>query len=551
MRPQWLERLALVFIFLLAPATQPIFAQQPQDVRGSAVVAVEQPKRPSAEVVLDGKNVIEIRWGVGSITPQVRAEAVGGRLLRLAQDTSQSIDLTTHAEELRIDVLHGDAVLASVFAGDAAAAGVSQQELADSWKSSFTRSMNEYRAEHGRGRLLQRIGLTALIILLTVGILWVLVPITRWLTGVISREVLGRLERARGQSWSLIDGEQLNGLLRLILRTVRLLVSLFIIYIAFQLLFWIYPQTRPLGERMLNGVIGPASQFGKAAWDSAPSLVFIAIIALACKYLVQLVSFAFSRIGKGHVHLEGFKPHWAPVTSRLVNLALVLLAVLIAYPYIPGSQSAAFKGFSLFLGVLVSLGSTGVVANVLNGILLTYMDSFQKGDFVQIGSAQGYVEATSLFVTRLRTRQQTVITIPNSQVLSGQIVNYSVATENSITLSATAGIGYDTPWRQVEAMLLEAARSTRTVKTTPAPYVLEISLNSFDITYELTVFLTGEIPVNVIKAELNRHILDAFNRYGVQIMTPAYVADPPKPAVVEQEKWYAAPAARDEDMPPK
>jgi small-conductance mechanosensitive channel len=120
-----------------------------------------------------------------------------------------------------------------------------------------------------------------------------------------------------------------------------------------------------------------------------------------------------------------------------------------------------------------------------------------------------------------------------------------------LSLSATAGIGYDTPWRQVEAMLLEAARKTKTVKVTPAAYVLETSLNSFDITYELTVFLTGEVPVNVIRAELNRNILDAFNRYGVQIMTPSYRADPPKPAVVRQEDWYAAPSVRPDDMPPK
>jgi len=159
------------------------------------------------------------------------------------------------------------------------------------------------------------------------------------------------------------------------------------------------------------------------------------------------------------------------------------------------------------------------------------------------------VESTSLFVTRLRTRQQRVVTIPNSQVLSSQITNYSVAAATSLTLSTTAGIGYDTPWRQVEAILLTAARKTQTVRDAPAPFVLEVSLNSFDITYELTVFLTGEIPINVVRAELNRNILDEFNQYGVQIMTPAYRADPPKPAVVAPENWYAAPSTPP-DFPP-
>ncbi|MDE1177238.1 MAG: mechanosensitive ion channel [Edaphobacter sp.] len=516
-------------------------------MNGAAPATVYAP----VAVVMDGRTVIEIRWGIGSITPQVRAAAISERLLRLARDGSQSIDIATYPKELRIDVTQGDLVLASVFAGDAEAAGVSAPELALSWQTAFTQAINTYRVDHTRGRMLERMGLTAVVVLLTVAALWLLVPITRWVSGVISREILSRLTRAKGQSWSLIDAEQLTGIFRLLLRTIRLGVSLFVIYAAFQLLFLIYPQTKPLGEKMLAGVERPLEQFGWAAWSSAPSLIFILIIAVACRYLVQLVSFAFQRIGEGHVRMEGFKPQWAQVTSRLVNLALVLLAVLIAYPYIPGSQSAAFKGFSLFLGVLFSLGSTGVVSNVLNGVLLTYMDSFQKGDFVQIGDAQGYVETTSLFVTRLRTRQQTVITIPNSQVLGGQIINHSAAAEGSLSLSTTAGIGYDTPWRQVEAMLLNAAGKTHTVRQQPAPFVLETSLNSFDITYELTVFLTGQAPLNAVRAELNRNILDEFNQFGVQIMTPAYVRDPERPAVVPAGSWYAAPAVPLEQMPPK
>lgn len=554
MKPQRLGRSALVSALLLVLFAPTGMAQLKRKAPAATVeVAPAQPPKPMfspAAVTIDGKRVIEIKWGIGSISPEFRANAITERLIRLARDSSQTINLTVQQSDLTIDVMQGDLIVASVFGGDAAAAGVSQELLARSWQISFTQAINEYRVERSRGRILQRIGLTILVLAVTLVILWALIPFTRWFATFVSRELLGRLSRAEEQRWSLIDTGQLNGLLRLVFRALRLGVSLFVIYVAFQALFYIYPQTRPLGEKMLDGVVSPARQFGHSAWVSAPSLVFILIIAVVCRYMVQLVTFAFLRIGEGNVHIEGFKPQWAPVTSRLVNLALILLAVLIAYPYIPGSESAAFKGFSLFLGVLFSLGSTGVVANVINGILLTYMDSYQKGDFVEIGSAQGYVEATSLFVTRLRTRQQTVVTIPNSQVLSGQIVNHSAA-ESSLTLSTSAGIGYDTPWRQVEAMLLEAARKTPTVRESPAPFVLETSLNSFDITYELTVFITGETPINVVRAQLNRNILDEFNQYGVQIMTPAYRADPPKPTVVPVERWYESPAVSPEQMPPK
>ncbi|WP_260704765.1 mechanosensitive ion channel family protein [Edaphobacter flagellatus] len=542
MRARWSERVAV--LLLLLAVVLPAVSQTKRTAFPAVVMAPVQARFQPAPVRVDNRSIIEISWGFGSISPEVRARAISERLDKLARDTSQAVHFTINETDTSTDIMEDDLVIASVFDGDAAAAGVSRTALANQWLTALSGAVNQYRAEHSRERLLLRIGLTVLVLVVTLALLWLLVPLTRWLADVTARSVFDRLAHSRRQSWSLIDTKELNGLLRLVFRTVRLAASVFVLYLAFQILFSLFPQTRPLGERMLDGVLRPAEQFGRAAWNSAPSLVFILIIALVCRYVLHLVSFAFARIGEGQVRIEGFRPQWAPVTSRLVSLALILLAVLIAYPYIPGSESAAFKGFSLFLGVLVSLGSTGMVANVFNGIVLTYMDSFQTGDFIQIGETQGYVESTSLFVTRLRTRQQRVVTIPNAQVLSSQITNFSTAATNSLTLSTTAGIGYDTPWRQVEAMLLGAARNTRTVRQTPPPFVLEVSLNSFDITYELTVFLTGEVPINVVRAELNRNILDEFNQYGVQIMTPSYVADPAKPAVVAPENWFAEPSEK-------
>jgi small-conductance mechanosensitive channel len=504
------------------------------------------PKWEPVPVLLDGKIVIEVQWGFGNVTPTMRANGISARLEKMAEDTSQPATLTTSPTEMSVDVMAGDHIMASVFDGDAKAAGVSRELLARSWQDAFTRAIKEYRHEHGPAKVSEHIALTALIVAVTFALLWLLIPVTRWAADRTSRWVLGRMGRVRRQSLSLIDRQQLDNILRMAFRIARLALSVFVLYVAFQLLFLIFPETRPLGTRMREGVLGPLWGFGREVWASTPSLIFIAIIAIACRYALQLISFAFSRIDEGHVRIEGFKPHWAAVTSRLVSIGLIVLAVLIAYPYIPGSQSPAFKGFSLFLGVLVSLGSTGVVANVLNGIVLTYMDAFRVGDYIRIGETEGYVETTSLFVTRLKTRQGRVVTIPNSAVLSNEITNYShAAGDKTLSLSATAGIGYDTPWRQVEAMLLNAAKKTPTVREAPAPYVLEVSLDSFQITYELIVFLTGERSINSVRAELNRNILDQFNEYGVQIMTPSYEADPAKPLVVEKRNWYAAPSVKD------
>jgi len=362
---------------LLTAANPAASAQAKLTAPPPAIAAQSQPKFQPVPVEIDGKKVIEIAWGVGSISSEIRAKAITERLIKLSRDTSQTINLTTNQADTSVDVMQGDLILASVFDGDAAAAGTSREQLARTWQTAFAQTAVQYRAEHSRERMFIRVGLTLLVLVLTLFILWLLIPVTRWLASLTSKVLFGRLARSKRESWSLIDTQQLEGFLRLGFSTARWAASFFVIYLALQLLFSIFPQTRPLGERMLEGVMRPARQFGRSAWNSAPSLFFILIIAVVCRYLLRLVSFAFVRIGEGHVRIEGFKPQWAAVTARLVNIALILLAVLIAYPYIPGSESAAFKGFSLFLGVLVSLGSTGVVANVFNGIVLTYMDSFQ------------------------------------------------------------------------------------------------------------------------------------------------------------------------------
>jgi small-conductance mechanosensitive channel len=535
--------LAGCMLLVVAPCA---VAQAPREAASvaSSHDAQQAGKVQPYPVMLDGKTVIEVGWGYGSFSPPLRAKAISDRLEVFAKDPSLPSVATTNPTDLTVDVMVGDRILASVFEGDSKLTGLSKEVLGQQWKDAFTEAIGRYRQEHSREKILQRVALTVLTIALTMGVLWLLIPATRWASNYLTTRTLEKVQTSKRQSLSLIDTQRLNELIRLGFRTLRLVLSLFTLYLAFHFLFLIFPQTRGLGNSMLQGSLRPVQDFGRAAWRSAPALTFILIIAIVCRYLLHLVRFAFARIGEGKVTIEGFRAAWAPTTQRLMSIAVVMLAALIAYPYIPGSQSQAFKGFSLFVGVLVSLGSTGIVSNMFTGIMLTYMDSFQIGDFIQIGETQGYVESTSLFVTRLRTRQQRVVTIPNSMVLNSQITNYSAAGETT-SLSVTAGIGYDTPWRQVEAMLLQAARKTGGVREAPTPFVLEGSLNSFDITYELTVFLASGFLVSAVGAELNRKILDEFNLYGVQIMTPAYVADPAKPAVVAEGDWFTAPAKKD------
>jgi small-conductance mechanosensitive channel len=226
-----------------------------------------------------------------------------------------------------------------------------------------------------------------------------------------------------------------------------------------------------------------------------------------------------------------------------VRLLVIALAAVVAYPYVPGSGSQAFRGVSLFIGVIFSLGSSSLIGNVIAGYSMVYRKAFKIGDRVKIGQNTGDVEQMRLLVTHLRTIKNEELIIPNSTILSTEVVNYSsIARDQGLILHTTVGIGYETPWRQVEAMLLEAAARTPGLRKDPPPFVLQTLLGDFCITYEINVYCEKAYNMELRYADLHRNILDVFNEYGIQIMTPAYRGDPEQPKIVPQDQWYAPPA---------
>jgi small-conductance mechanosensitive channel len=494
-------------------------------------------------VHLDGKTVITVRWGYANFTAAVRADGISKRLKTIADDPSIPLQLTMQPSELSINIQSGDTVLASVFDGDARLEGTTKEELAKTWSASFLAALQAYRAAYGWRQIATRVALALLTIAFCI---WLLLLIRRYTKRVAlnaSAVLERRVKGTQSPVGRLVSDAVLRSLVMRVFALVRLALLLIVVALSIHILLGIFPQTRPLATEIYQGVAAPVRAFGHAVWLDLPAILFILLLALVTWYVIRLVRYFFQKVGEGAVSLEGFRPSWASVTERLVSIALVVLAILVAYPYIPGSQSPAFKGVSIFLGVLVSLGSTGLVANLVTGIMLTYMDAFEVGDLVEIGEITAYVKSTSLLTTRFITRKNEVITIPNSYIMSKHITNYSARTgRDGILISTTVGIGYDSPWRQIEAILLIAASRTQSVQEEPAPFVLLLSLNSYDVTYEVNAYLKPSVRRYVGLAELNRNVLDAFNEYGVQIMTPSYVADTADAKVVAKENWHAAPA---------
>jgi small-conductance mechanosensitive channel len=282
---------------------------------------------------------------------------------------------------------------------------------------------------------------------------------------------------------------------------------------------------------------------GLAVLDAFPNLIFLTILILVVRYLVKLVRLFFAGVESGTILLANFDREWAWPTYRIVRFLVIAFTVVVAYPYIPGSQSPAFQGVSIFIGIIFSLGSSSFISNLIAGYSMTYRRAFRVGDRIQVGDVTGDVTESGLMVTRIRTIKNEEVVVPNSTILSNHIVNYStLAKQAGLILHTTVGIGYETPWRQVEAMLMMAAERTPGLRKEPPPFVRQKNLGDFCVTYEINAHCDDPQSMARLYTDLHRNILDLFNEYGVQIMTPAYEGDPQQPKLVPKAQWFAAPA---------
>jgi small-conductance mechanosensitive channel len=360
----------------------------------------------------------------------------------------------------------------------------------------------------------------------------------------LERRYHRRVESIEAGSFNLVRAQTIWQAARIIVRVVgtAILISGGFAYLRFVL--GLYPWTRGFSERLLATVLAEVGDVAITLLLAIPNLAIVAIVVLAARYALRLAHRFFDAVQRGQIRLGEFDPEWATPTLRIVQGLIVALAAVIAYPYVPGSKSAAFQGISIFVGVLLSLGSSSLIANLIAGYTMAYRRAFRVGDRIAIGGTIGDVTDVRLMETHLRSVKNEELTIPNSMILNGEVKNFSsLARERGLILHTTIGIGYETPWRQVEAMLLMAAARVPELMRVPAPFVLHKALGDFCVTYELNVHCDRPREMYPLYSKLHRAILDVFNEYGVQIMTPAYEADPPLPKIVPRETWFAAPAA--------
>ena len=364
-------------------------------------------------------------------------------------------------------------------------------------------------------------------ILYTIIATFVLVVLIRFLRG-LRRMSVNRMERwsqadgaIRFREFDLISRARVRDSILVAVRVVRGVFLLLLLYIYIPLVLSFFPVTAPYGDRLLQYVIEPAVEIVKATIDYLPNLIYLTLIVVAARYTLKLLKFLLNAVGRGELVLGRFEPDWADPTYKLVRVVAVAFTLMIVYPYLPGAKSEFFQGFSLFVGALFTLGSTAAVGNMVSGIILTYTRAFRTGDRVRIGDAIGDVLVKSLFVTRLRTIKNEEITIPNSVVLGGQVVNFTnAATRGQLALTIEVGIGYDVYWRKVETLLKAAAMRTPDIRDNPEALVWPTTLGDFAVVYELVAYTDRADKMGATYATLRRNALDALHNAGIEIMTP-------------------------------
>ncbi|MBR8534564.1 mechanosensitive ion channel [Carboxylicivirga sediminis] len=463
---------------------------------------------------------------IGAATPNERANSTNRKIRQLYEDDFLKVDsIQVVKAENTFDIVYGELIIMSVSENDALWYGRSMHQLANEYREAITHSIVNAKKENSLFKFAARLGW----VLLVMAIAWLII----WLIGKGYAKLLNFIEQKKGvwlkdlsyKDYTFLTADQeLTGILFLV-RVVRWVVYIILLYITLPIIFSIFPFSRDWANALFHLVWSPFKSVLLAVWNYLPNLFSILVIFFVMKYVIRFVKYIFREIQTEKLKISGFHADWAMPTYSIVKFLLYAFMFVLIFPYLPGSDSNIFKGVSVFIGILFSLGSSSAIANMVAGLVITYMRPFKIGDRIKIADISGDVIEKTLLVTRVRTIKNEIITIPNSSVLTGNTTNYSAeAQERGLIIHTTVTIGYDVPWKLMHEVLLEAAARTDMLLEQPQPFVLQTSLDDFYVSYQLNAYTREASKQALIYSALHQHIQDVCSERGVEILSPHYRA---------------------------
>lgn len=496
---------------------------------------------PPATLTFANREIVELRATVLGRTPDDRVASIAQVLSRLRDSTlPPPVTVRDYGEASVVSI--GGQVAFVVFPEDVdALLSQTPADVARQASARLQRVLDEVAEIRTPHLLLRAIGLAvAVSVLFFTGL---------WAIAAVYRRIVARVTSAAARQFERIPGGEI--LTRLTdpragaRRVLLFMVSILALVLAYGWLGFVlrqFPYTRPLGEKLREGLIYVVVTVARGVITELPNLAMLVAIFLIAKFVVRMSGLAFEAAQQGRIALPGVHPETVLPTRRIVAVLIWAFALVVSYEYLPGSDSDAFKGISVFIGIIVSLGSSGVMNQAMSGLMLMYSRALRVGDFVKIGDVEGTVTHLGSLSTKVRTPRNEEITIPNAVVVSNATTNFTRNADAGLMTPTSVTIGYDTPWRQVHALLLLAAERTADLRREPKPVVFQTALCDFYVQYTLLVSLVNPARRVPTLAALHANIQDAFNEFGVQIMSPNYEADPERPKLVPRQEWFAAPA---------
>jgi small-conductance mechanosensitive channel len=528
-------------VLFVVLAAQPGRSQTPSST--AAAVADGQSAGQPATLVYANRPILVFRATVFGRTPAERAAAAVLFIDRIVETSPDARVTTTRVGDAATVEIGAPSVFAILPADVDTLAGETLEGVSAETVSRLQRAFDE-AVELRQPRMLLRGALMALVAtFFYAGLLWLVRRGQRATAQRLNRTTERQLQRlTRGAE--IVRASRLPDLLMRAVDAIALLLVLAITYPWLTFVLRRFPYTRPWGESLRTALVNSGLSIGRRVLEALPDLLIVLAIVIITRFFVRLSNYLFDAVEHERVVVRGIYPEIAQPTRRIVAVLLWLLALVVAYPYLPGSGSDAFKGVSVFIGIIVSLGSSGIMNQIMSGLTITYSRALGVGDFVKIGEIEGTVEHLGFLSLKIKTERREAITIPNALVVATPTTNYSrFAAREGVRVSTSITIGYDTPWRQVEALLILAASRTPGIRKEPPPVVRQTALLDFYVKYTLLICLEQPRHRGAILHALHANILDAFNEYGVQITSPNYESDPDDVKVVPRSKWYAAPAA--------
>jgi len=467
-----------------------------------------------------------IYTNVGSYSASYRANVIQQRILALTEDFHFHPDsIFINEDDNGLTLMWRDQMIMAVNDNDAIWMNTDKKTLAEDYLSKIQASIVKYRTENSLKAMVVNFSMAALILLFLALIVYGINKLFGFIKQKILRNRASKLKGIFIRSYELVSGKQISYVLLSVTNVVKWITILIVVYLALPLLFNLFPATEGYAPILIDYFVHPLRKIGAAVVNSLPNFITILIIIIIFKYLLRLLAYFANEIHNGALTITGFYKEWANPTYQILKVLLLAFMLIVIFPYLPGSESPIFKGVSVFIGVLFTFGSTGAISNIIAGLVLTYMRSFSVGDRIKIGEVTGDVIEKSLLVTRIRTNKNEIISIPNSAVMNSHTINYSIdEVGNGLIIYAEVAINYDVPWQKVHELGIKAALNVEYLEKTPSPFVLQVSLNEFDVTYQINAYTKKTNLYAVIYSELNKQILDVFHEEGIELITTHFSA---------------------------